>query len=384
MLIESLLLAGYRNYKQLHCRFSPGVNLFMGANAQGKTNLIESIYYLSVGKAYRQARDEQLILWGDCAFQIKGEIDSRKGKAQMEIRYRQGESPPKALMLNGLRKQKWEEMSGALTSVLFSPESMAIIKGSPQERRNFLDYDISQVSLAYSADLYKYRRVLAQRNALLKRIGPLPEPLSAKRETLSIWDGQLITYGSRIIEKRLSFIEKMTPLVRLTHRRLTEGKENMEIQYLLHAKSPLELKKNSDGKIDISEFLKEARDHALEEDLRLKSTQWGPHRDDVKVLLNGMEMRQYGSQGQQRTGILALKLAELEIFRGESGEYPILLLDDVLSELDENRQQQLLTIVNEKAVQCVITATDEKIPGMREIKKLKKFDVHKGEVRERH
>ena len=383
MLIESLRLAGYRNYKQLCCRLSPGVNLFMGANAQGKTNLIESIYYLSVGKAYRQARDEQLILWGDSAFQIQGAIDSRKGKAEMEIGYRKGDSPPKTFLLNGLRKQKWEEMSGALTSVLFSPESMAIIKGSPQERRNFLDYDISQVSLTYIADLYKYRRILAQRNALLKRIGHLPEPVSEKRETLSIWDGQLIAYGSRIIEKRLSFIEKMTPLVRLTHRRLTEGKENLEIQYLLYAKSPLELKKNSEGKIDISGYLNEARNQALEEDLRLKSTQWGPHRDDIKVLLNGMDMRQYGSQGQQRTGILALKLAELEIFRGESGEYPILLLDDVLSELDENRQQQLLTIVNEKLVQCVITATDEKIPGMLEQKKLKRFDVHKGEVRER-
>ena len=382
MLLSSLTLAGYRNYKNLECIFSPGVNMVTGANAQGKTNLIEAVYYFSVGKAYRQARDEQLVQWGGKTFYIKGDIKSRQGASEIEVRYDREANPAKSFAAGGLQRVKWEEISGIFNSVLFSPESMAVIKGSPQERRNFLDYDIAQVSLAYSADLYKYKRLLAQRNALLKKLGPLPVPLNDKKERLAVWDQQLVLYGSRIAEKRMAFLEKMAPLVRLTHRKLTDSKEKMEIQYIRYTKDAAPLAGDDGAKADAAIFLERARDCSLPDDLRFGSTQWGPHRDDLKILLDGVDMKLYGSQGQQRTGILALKLAELEIFRGESGEYPVLLLDDVMSELDENRQRQLLNIINEKFIQCIITATEAKNTGLTEKRLLKQFLVNRGEIRE--
>jgi DNA replication and repair protein RecF len=244
---------------------------------------------------------------------------------------------------------------------------MSIIKGPPQERRGFLDNDISQISLPYAKDSHKYRRILAQRNALLKKLGPLPVPLNEKKEKLSVWEQQLIFYGGRIIEKRIAIIEKLTPLVRLIHRKLTNHEEKMEIRYNFVSGH-------------ISDSLNEIRESSFENDLRLGSTQWGPHRDDIKISLAGADIRQYGSQGQQRTGVLALKLAELEIFRGESGEYPLLLLDDVMSELDENRQLKLLDFINEKNIQCIITSTENNKNKFTDKRQTRQFFVNKGEI----
>ena len=382
MFLSSLDLSGYRNYRRLHSSFSPGINLISGSNAQGKTNLVESIYYLSIGKAYRPARDEQLILWGAKAFQINGCVENRAGKTEIEIRYTQENNPEKHISAGGLRVARWEEVSGLLTSVLFSPESMSMIKGAPQERRSFLDYDIGQISRSYTANLYKYRRLLTQRNALLKKLGSFNAPSKDKLEQLSVWDQQLIQYGSRIIEKRISFLEKMTPLVRLTQRRITEGKENMEIRYKLYSKSSAQMVKDHEGKWDVSGFLQEEKERSLQEDLRYGSTHWGPHRDDIVILLDGVDVRQFGSQGQQRSGVLAMKLAELEVFRGESGEYPILLLDDVLSELDEERQRQLMQIIHEKSIQCMITSAELRHLDALERKQSKRFLVQNGEMSE--
>ena len=385
MRLVSLQLADYRNYRNLSCGFSPGITMVTGDNAQGKTNLVEAIHYLSIGRAYRQARDEQLVRWGAKAFRIKAETESRQGGADIEIEYRNDERPPKTILLDGLRRTKWEDMSGALMSVLFSPESMSIIKGQPQERRNFLDHDIAQISMAYSVDLYKYRRLLAQRNALLKRLGLASAPLAAKKEQLAVWDEQLFVCGSRIVEKRLAFLGKMMPMTRLLHRKLTAGKENIELRYIHYGQkyaSPGKTPATGAAAGEILGFLQDVRENALMDDLRNGLTQWGPHRDEVSILLDGADMRQYGSQGQQRTGVLALKLAELEIFRGESGEYPILLLDDVLSELDESRQRQLLSVVNEKSIQCLITATVDGGGVFAEKRERKHYRVIQGEIRE--
>jgi DNA replication and repair protein RecF len=380
MYLTALSLKGYRNYRRLDCDFSPGINIIAGANAQGKTNLMEAIYYLSIGKAYRSSKDEQLILWGDKTFQIKAAVENRRGGTTIEVNYRQEERPPKTIMVGGLRLTKMEELSGALTSVLFSPDSMAIIKGLPQERRNFLDYDISQVSLNYGADVYKYKRLLAQRNALLKKLGPLSLPVTEKKEKLAVWDQQLILCGSRIVEKRLTVIEKLTPLARLAQRKLTEGKENIELGYILYQNGSKE--QNGEKEKNIAAFLAATRESCLEDDLRWGSTQWGPHRDDLMISVNGVNLKQYGSQGQQRTGVLALKLAELEFFRGESGEYPLLLLDDVMSELDESRRRQLLSFINEKSIQCLITITEANLLNLKEKRQIKYFSVVNGQIEE--
>jgi DNA replication and repair protein RecF len=380
MFLASLALTTYRNYKSLFCEFCPGINLVTGANAQGKTNLIEAVYYLSIGRAYRQVRDEQLIKWGEDSFQIVGNIESRQGKTEIETRFAREGNPAKTVLVGGLRVTKREDVSGRFTSVLFSPESMSIIKGSPQERRDFLNYDIGQISLTYTSDLYRYRRLLAQRNALLKKLGPITMSNDEKAEKLSVWDQQLIIYGSRIVDKRIAVIDKITPLVRLIHRKLANSEENMEVRYVLSAKGAPPLRQDKVKTPDAAGFLREARERLLGDDLRLGSTQWGPHRDDLKITLGGVDMRQYGSQGQQRTGVLALKLAELEIFRGESGEYPLLLLDDVMSELDEERQMKLLNFIHEKNIQSIITATEAKNMYLIEKRQSRRFFVNRGEI----
>lgn len=381
MYLKSLSLTDYRNYSALSCGFGPGVNLVTGANAQGKTNLIEAVYYLSIGRAYRQARDEQLIRWGRDSFRIRGKVESRFGSTEIETLYRREGNPAKTISVDGLRAQKREEVSGRLTSVLFSPESMAVVKGPPQERRSLLDYDISQISYAYASDLYKYRRILAQRNALLRKLSHIPMGVEDKKERLSVWDQQLVVYGSRIVEKRTAVVEKLTPLVRLVHRKLADNEDNMEIRYFQYGMDAA-ASNEKDRKRDFAAALREAGERTLAEDLRLGSTQWGPHRDDLKIFLEGIDLRQYGSQGQQRTGALALKLAELELFRGESGEYPVLLLDDVMSELDEERQRKLLGVINEKYIQCIITATEAKNIDLIEKRQPKRFMVNRGEIKE--
>ena len=386
MRLSALQLTDYRNYPLVSCAFSPGVTMVVGANAQGKTNLLESIYYLSIGKAYRQARDEQLVRWGARAFCLQGHVESKKGDTTIEIQYRMDESPAKVLVLDGLRREKGEELSGALTSVFFSPESMSIVKGAPVERRRFLDYDIAQISLAYSRDMARYRRIVAQRNALLKKLRPLSMPIGRKKEQLALWDRQSIEYAGRIVGKRLAFLEKISPIARLTQRRLTEGKENLTLRYVYAADKYVGKNGQDESAVsketDIEAYLTEACGQALEDDLRFGATQWGPHRDDLRILLDGADVRQYGSQGQQRTSVLALKLAELEVFRGESGEYPILLLDDVLSELDGHRQKQLLSIIREKSIQCVITATQDDNESIFDPETYKRFSVRQGEIRE--
>lgn len=374
MLITSITLQNYRNYQQQRCEFCPGINLFLGDNAQGKTNLIEAIYYLSIGKAYRPVKDEQLILWGKQNFLIRGTLESRQGSTTAEIQYSIGEKKSKTFKLGGLALKKAEELSGSLTSVLFSPDNMSIIKGSPQERRHFLDYDISQISRSYAKNLAVYQRLLAQRNNLLKRLREKRVMSPEKNSELELWDFQLAEVGGKIIEKRLQTLAKMNPLTRLMQRKLTGGQENIEIHYLFNRKTEIQ------GPTDLKAMLHAARDEALEEDLRFGTTQWGPHRDDLLITLNGIHLKQYGSQGQQRTAVLSLKLAELEFFRGESGEYPILLLDDVLSELDESRRQQLLELIQDKAIQCFITATEKSGLDKMDKRQIKYFEVRQGRI----
>lgn len=374
MQIKALNLQNYRNYTRQSCDFCPSLNLLIGSNAQGKTNLIEAIYYLSIGKAYRPMKDEQLIRWEQSSFHIQGTVANRQGQAVIEIQYDKNAKQAKNIRIGGLPLQKNDELSGHLTSVLFSPDNMSIIKGAPQERRRFLDYDISQISRVYAKNLQKYQRLLVQRNMLLKRLNYKKISSQEKVSELAIWDEQLIATGEEIIEKRLQTIAKLTPLTRLMQRKLSGGQENLELHYIFNRKEALQQGPS------LRDKLTQARQESFEEDLKYGVTQWGPHRDDLAITINGIALKQYGSQGQQRTAVLALKLAELEFFRGESGEYPILLLDDVMSELDQERRQQLIQIIREKKIQCFITSTDNISFDNDEKRQIYTFEVNNGRI----
>lgn len=352
MYLEKLALLNYRNYESLNINFAAQINILLGSNAQGKTNLIEAIYYLAIGRAYRAVRESQLIKWGQQHFTIAGEVNSKIGKNGMKIIFRDQNtvSPAsKQIEVNGIKIRKMADFFGNLTAVLFAPEDLYIVKGAPAERRKLLDNDISQVSPGYYIKLQQYNKILTQRNHLLKRI--------AKREKgfeeLEIWNMQFVEISASIVQKRLQVLEKLTPLTRLMQRKLTGGQENLEFKYLFNRQQ--ELKNGDDIKEALNDELKRVRNDEIIRGITL----CGPHRDDLLLTLNNTNLKSYGSQGQHRTAVLAIKLAELEFFKGESGEYPLLLLDDVLSELDRERREHLIKIIQEKAIQCFITTAED-------------------------
>lgn len=348
MYLQSLKLKDYRNYQDVTCNFSSFLNIFFGQNAQGKTNLIEAIYYLSIGKSYRPVKENQLIRWNQSSFQIISQIQNKMGILPVKVIYDNRSKPAKQVHIGGLKALRLSDVLGNLNSVLFAPEDLSMIKGPPQERRNFLDYDISQISTDYFRELQRYRRLLAQRNYLLKQI----YIKRYDKTDLLIWDDQLLSSASIIIDKRLQVLERLNPLTRLTQRKLTKGSENLELKYLLNRE--IEIKTSE----HLMETLKNLQKESLSEEIKRGVTLWGPHRDDLNLTVNGMDLKSFGSQGQHRTAVLALKLSELEFFRGESGEYPILLLDDVMSELDASRREALMRLIQSKEIQCFITTAD--------------------------
>lgn len=349
MFLNELSLFNYRNYSSLQKGFPSQINILIGQNAQGKTNLIEAIYYLSTGKTYRPARDGQLVKWNCNNYAIKGDITNNGGSVNIEITFYTMPQVSKEIKINGLKITRMAELLGNLTVVLFAPEDLSIIKGSPGERRKMLDQDISQVSPSYYGKLQKYNRLLNQRNHLLKN----NIDKNRKIRELDIWNEQLIEVSEEIIQKRLRVLEKLTPLTRLMQRKLTKGQENLEIKYQFNKQDEVKIGDN------IKERILEELERNKEEEIRRGITLWGPHRDDLLISLNGIDLKYYGSQGQHRTAVLAIKLAELEFFKAESGEYPLLLLDDVLSELDLERRKLLLNTIEEKQIQCFITTTDD-------------------------
>lgn len=370
MFLEQLSLYQFRNYCQLRQDFSSQVNIIIGPNAQGKTNLIEAIYYLAVFKTYRPAQDTQLIQTNKQAFAVSGSVQSKTGPCRIEVVYRSADGRPKEIKINGLKSQKISELFGNLTVVMFAPEDLSIIKGTPADRRKLLDNDISQACPSYYSKLQRYGRILIQRNHLLKK-------LSAQGKTtpeLTVWNEQLLAASEEIIRKRIEVLEKLGPLTRLMQRRMTEGKENLEIMYLLNRKK--EIRKDDDIRGLLEEDIKERQ---AEEILR-GMTLWGPHRDDLLFTLNGHDLKYYGSQGQHRTAVLSVKLAELEFFKAETGEYPVLLLDDVMSELDQARREQLVGAIQEKDIQCFITTTEDILVPWSEKTTVRKFYVANGHL----
>lgn len=333
MHIKSLELKNYRNYKELAIDFSSGSNLFYGDNAQGKTNILESIYIAGTSKSHRGSKDKELIRFGEEESHIRLLLDKKQMEHRIDIHLKKRKA--KGIAIDGMPIRKSGDLLGLLNIIFFSPEDLSIIKNGPGERRRFLDMELCQLQKIYMFHLSQYNKILKQRNQLLAQIYYEEHLL----DTLDIWDMQLVQYGISIIEKRKEFVQELNEIMGRIHEKLTGGKENITVIY-----------ENQAGD-DFLEQLKKRRD----QDLKYKNTGLGPHRDDMKFIVNGIDVRVYGSQGQQRTAALSLKLAEIELVRRKIGDTPILLLDDVLSELDSNRKGYLLDSI--KDIQTFITCT---------------------------
>ena len=334
MIIKYLELSDYRNYDDLHIDLSPKTNILFGDNAQGKTNIIESVYMMGTTKSHRGNKDSEIIAFNKDYGVIRALFE--KGGVEYKIGIQIRKDKRKAISVNGSPIKKAADLLGIVNVVLFSPEDLSIIKSGPEKRRRFIDMTLCQVDKEYLFALTSYNKIVNQRNKLLKDYDRRMDI----SDTLDIWDEQLINYGVRIIKKREAFIASMNEIMNPIHKSISGKDDEIEIIY----------DKDSDEE-EYGKRLKEKR----EKDIRYKSTSAGPHRDDVSFRIKGIDVRKYGSQGQQRTVALSLKLSEIEIIKRAVGDTPILLLDDVLSELDMKRQAFLLETLGD--TQTIITCT---------------------------
>lgn len=340
MKINRLNLTNFRNYTNQAINLKDGLNVIIGKNAQGKTNLLESIFLCTIGRSPRTTKDRDLIKW-DCTY-AKVQLDISKNIGKHDIELYLFKNQNKAIKIDGVGIKKIGQLLGTLNAIYFSPDELKLIKESPEERRKFIDIHLCQFDKNYFYELSKYNQILQQRNKLLKTPNE-----NALKETISIWNEQLSESGAKIIISRLKFIEKLKIHANSIHKKLTSDTENLKLEYQGYI---------SDTENGLKLLLLKKYEETLEKDIHLGFTTVGPHRDDIKISSNNIDLRSFGSQGQQRTGALSLKLAELEVFKDNIGEYPILLLDDVLSELDMTRQEKLLEFVSN--IQTIITCTD--------------------------
>lgn len=357
MFIESIQLKNYRNYKTLEMEFDRETNILYGDNAQGKTNILEAVYLCGTTKSHKGSKDKEIIRFGQDEAHIRMNVkkDGLSYKIDMHLK----KNKAKGVAINGIPIRKARELFGIVNLVFFSPEDLNIIKNGPGERRRFLDMELCQLNPLYLTDLAGYNHIVNQRNKLLKDLYLNP----GLRDTLDIWDMQMIQYGTKVIEKRREFVEELNEVIHGIHQNLTGGLEQLEVVYEPSVKSEafgMELARNQ------------------ERDLRMKLTSVGPHRDDLCLLADGIDIRKYGSQGQQRTAALSLKLSEIYLVKKKIKDTPVLLLDDVLSELDSSRQTYLLDSIHD--IQTLITCTglDDFISHQFRINKV--FQVVKGEV----
>ncbi len=332
--IKQLKLKNYRNYDLLELDFDSSTNILYGDNAQGKTNILESIYMCGTTKSHRGTKDRDMIKFGQEEAHIEAVIDKKGVPFEIDIHLKN--NSPKGVAINKMPIRRAIELFGIVNIVFFSPEDLNIIKNGPSERRKFIDLELSQLDKVYLSDLSNYNRIVNQRNKLLKDVYDRKDLI----ETLDIWDLQLVNYGKKIIDRRNKFIVELNEIVGKVHEQLTGGKEHLQIYYEPSASS-----------VDFEINLKKNR----EKDIKMKSTSVGPHRDDICFMADGLDIRKFGSQGQQRTAALSLKLSEIEIVKKVINDTPILLLDDVLSELDKHRQNYLLDSISD--IQTLITCT---------------------------
>ena len=327
-------LHNFRNYQSLCLPFSEQVNIFYGDNAQGKTNILESIYVCSTTKSHKGSKDKEMIRFGEEEGHIRMNFEKKGIPHRIDMHLKKNKT--KGVAIDGIPIRKSSELFGMVNIVFFSPEDLSMIKNGPGERRRFIDMELCQLNPMYLYYLSSYQKALDQRNQLLKQIEKQP----SLKETLDIWEDKLVEYGIQLIEVRKQFIVEINELVEKIHHSISGGKENLILSY-----------EPSTTKEDFKKKLEKSR----EQDLFRKSTSYGPHRDDFSFFIEDKNLKLFGSQGQQRTAALSLKLAELELVKQKIGENPVLLLDDVLSELDRKRQHHLLDRM--EGIQTLITCT---------------------------
>jgi DNA replication and repair protein RecF len=357
MIVKSLELKDYRNYSNLNMSFSSGTNILYGENAQGKTNILEAIYLCGTTKSHRGSKDKDIVKFQEEEAHIRVILEKNQIPHRIDLHLKKNKA--KGVAIDGIPIKRQGELFGMLNLVFFSPEDLYIIKNGPGERRRFLDLELCQLDKIYINHLSNYNKVLIQRNNLLKQISFNRNLL----DTLYVWDEKLIEYGSKIIEARQDFVIRLNSLVGTIHKRLTGDKEELILLY--------------EPNVKIQDFEVKLK-KSLDRDLTLKMTNVGPHRDDLSFLIGSIDIRKYGSQGQQRTAALSCKLAEIDLVKSVIKENPILLLDDVLSELDRQRQTHLLNSIGD--IQTIITCTglEEFINHRFEYNKI--FHVVEGEV----
>ncbi len=392
MVIKSLDLMDFRNYENLNIDFGSGINIFYGDNAQGKTNILEAIYMSATTKSHRGTKDKDIIRFGCEEGHIRlFLLNSENVESKLDIHLRK--SKTKGIAVDGVRLKKATELLGLINVVLFSPEDLDIIKGGPGERRRFIDMELCQLDDFYIYNLNNYNRIINQRNNLLKDLYFNP----SLKDTIGIWDSQLVSFGSKVIERRVLFVKQLNEVIAGIHEKLSGGKEHLEIVY--------------EPNVSIEDFESELA-ASTDRDIKSKMTNVGPHRDDLVFIIKrnenpdikidkstsdtdqdttyrsesevksrsdeGIDVRKFGSQGQQRSAALSLKLSEIEIVKKLSKDTPVLLLDDVLSELDSNRQNFLLDSIGDVQTMITCTGLDEFVNSRLKVDRV--FNVTNGSI----
>ena len=336
MIIESVDLQNYRNYEFLNMTFDNKINISYGDNAQGKTNILESLYVCATSKSHRGSKDKDIIRFGNDEAHIKVMVKKHGMNYRIDMHLKKNKT--KGIAVNGIPIRRAVELFGIINIIIFSPEDMNIIKNGPSERRRFMDMELSQLDKIYLSNLVNYNKVVVQRNKLLKQLQFSGD--SGLVDMLDVWDMQLVRYGSEIIKRRMDFIDNINSIIRPVHSKLSGNKEILNLRYI---------------PCTTTDNFKDEVIRSRERDIKFKMTNVGPHKDDVAFFINDKDVRKYGSQGQQRTCALSLKLAEIELVKKVINDTPVLLLDDVLSELDANRQNFLLDSIGD--IQTIITCT---------------------------
>lgn len=369
MIIERLQLTNYRNYEKLTLDFSPEINVFIGENAQGKTNVMESIYVLAMAKSHRTSNDKELIRWDADYGKIEGVVEKRYGELPIELTVSKKGKKGK---VNHLEQSRLSEYIGQMNVVMFAPEDLNVVKGSPQIRRRFIDMEIGQISPVYLHDLLTFQKILKQRNLYLKQNQGRAALMNDVM--LDVYTEQYIQAAIKIIRKRYEFMDLLQAWAEPIHKGISQDKEQLAINYL--TVNGLEKEWTvQEMATHLEQKLLDTRKREIDRGVTLV----GPHRDDLQFFVNGYDVQVYGSQGQQRTTALSLKLAEIELIKQETNEAPILLLDDVLSELDDARQSHLLNTIQGE-VQTFVTTTSVEGIHHETIQNAKMFHVKQGTV----